>query len=128
MAESTLDMYIRPDNILVVSTEDTSDVTLQDWHDTIMKILNDPDGPVKHLYDFRKVDRITLKAVREAAKMKKHPRARFIHVAVLTRDFTTIALVKAAISVTNYGDFGFFAEEDEAITWLNEQIPKDKPQ
>jgi hypothetical protein len=124
MNKSTLDMYVRPDNILVVFTEDTTDVTLQDWHDTIIKILNDPDGPVKHLYDFRRVDRVTLKAVREAAKMKKHPRSRFTHVAILTRDFTTITLVKAAMSVTQQGDFAFFTDEEDAIAWLNKQAPE----
>jgi hypothetical protein len=124
MSESTLDMYIRPDNILVVTTEDTTGVTLKDWHDTILKILDDPDGPLKHLYDFRRVDRVTLKAVREAAKVKKHPRARFTHVAVLTRDFTTITLVKAAMSVTQQGDFSFFTDEEDAIAWLNKQAPE----
>ena len=123
MNESTLDMHVLQGDILVVSSEDTSDATLADWLDTMMKILDDIHAPAKHLYDMRRPKKLTLKAVRVAARLRKHPHVQYVYVAVVVPDTTTMTLVKVALSASGYGTFQFFTDMDEAVAWLNRQVP-----
>jgi hypothetical protein len=121
---STFNFTMRPDNIGVITVEDTSAETLAHWYNYSMQDMDTYTQPVRRLYDMRNLPKISIEAVRTAIRIRKHPNAHLIYSAVLTSNATVLALVKAALSVQAGGNFGLFENEEEAITWLHKMVPE----
>lgn len=123
MSESTLSIQKRPDNIVVVSALDTSSATLEHWEQYANEVMNAITAPQKRIFDMRNLNNISVEAVRTAVRLRRHPNANLMHNAVLTRNSTVLALVRAALSVRAGGNFKLFNDEEEAILWLNQKVP-----
>ena len=123
MPESTFRIENRPDNILVIHVDDTSDATVQHWYEYSMADMLMYTGPTKLLYDMRSLNTLSMDAVRKAIKLRKHPNAYLAYTAVLTTSQTVAALVNVALSVQADGQFVTFTDEDQAIKWLHTKVP-----
>lgn len=123
MAESTFRIENRPDNIIVVIVEDSSDETVQHWYEYSMADMLMYAGPTKILYDMRALNTISMNAVRKAIKLRRHPNAYLAYTAVLTTSNTVKALVNVALSVNAAGRFVTFTDEETAVKWLHSQVP-----
>ncbi len=123
MSKSTLKRYEIENNILVVYTGDTSNATLLDWYDSSVAEMDAYTKPVKRLYDMRDLPTLTIQTVRTAIKLRRHPNSDFAHTAVLTSNSTVAALVKASLSIKAGGNIQLFTDYNEAINWLNKNIP-----
>ena len=123
MSTSTFTVQVRPDNIVLVKSEDTSPETLADWEKRISAELDSYTEPHKHLYDMRHLPSIFINAVRTGINLRKHKNADLAYTTVLVSNSTVSALVKASLSINAGGHFRLFMDEDAAITWLNQQIP-----
>lgn len=124
MPESTFRIENRPDNILVIIVDDTSDETVQHWYEYSMADMLMYSGPTKLLYDMRNLSTLSMNAVRKAIKLRKHPNAHLAYTAVLTNSNTVTALVNVALSVQADGQFVIFTDEDQAIQWLHTKVPE----
>lgn len=123
MSESTFRIEHRPDNIIVVIVEDSSDETVQHWYEFSMADMLMYTGPTRIIYDMRKLNTISMNAVRKAIKLRRHPNVHLAYVAVLTTSTTVKALVNVALSVNAGGRFATFTDEDQAVKWLFTQVP-----
>lgn len=123
MSESTFRIENRPDNILVVIVEDCSDETVQHWYEYSMADMLMYTGPTRIIYDMRKLNTISMNAVRKAIKLRRHPNIHLAYVAVLTTSNTVKALVNVALSVNAGGRFATFTDEALAVKWLFTQVP-----
>ena len=122
MSKSSLKRYPIENDIIVVYADDTSEATLQDWYDSSMVEMDAYMGPVKRLYDMRDLPTLTIKTVRTAIKIRRHPNADLVRTAVLTSNSTVLALVKASLSIQAGGNIQLFTNYDEAISWLNKKV------
>ena len=124
MSESTFRIENRPDNILVIIAEDTSEATVQHWYEYSMADMLMYTGPTKLLYDMRGLNTLSMDAVRKAIKLRRHPNIHLAYTAVLTHSNTVKALVNVALSVQAGGRFVTFTDKDQAIAWLHAQVPE----
>jgi len=123
MNKSKLKRYEIENNILVVYTGDTSNETLLDWYDSSIVEMNNYTEPVKRLYDMRDLSTLTIQTVRTAIKLRRHPNANLAYTAVLTSNSTVAALVKASLSIKADSNIQLFTNYDNAVNWLNKNIP-----
>ncbi len=123
MAKSTFRIEHRPDNILVIKVEDTTEETVQHWYEYSMADMLMYTGPTRIVYDMRRLNTLSMNAVRKAINLRKHPNAHLAYVAVLTQNATVKALVNVALSVQADGQFAVFTEENQAIAWLYAKVP-----
>ena len=123
MSKSTFRIENRPDNILVIIVEDTSEATVQHWYEYSMADMLMYPGPTKILYDMRNLNTLSMNAVRKAIKLRKHPNVHLAYVAILTNSNTVKALVNVALSVQAGGKFVTFTDEEQAIKWLHVKVP-----
>lgn len=124
MTESTFRIENREDGIIVVMAEDTSTITVQHWYEYSMADMLMYTGPTKVLYDMRKLNTLSMNAVRKAVKLSKHPNMSLAFFAVLTTNKTIHALVSNALAIRIGGQYAFFTDEDKAIAWLHSKAPE----
>jgi len=108
---------------MLIEAEDTSVDTVQDWETTMLASLKTLDSPVKRLYDMRRLNGVSIFALRTAVKLKKHPQAKHVFAAVLTNNNTVARLVNTALAIQPGGNFQLFSDEKEAVAWLNRMVP-----
>ena len=123
MAKSTFRISHRPDNILVISVEDVSEETVQHWFEYSMADMMGYTGPTRILYDMRRLNSLSMNAVRKAIRLRRHPNIHLAYVAVLTTSTAVKALVNVALSVNAGGRFATFTDEEKAVKWLHIQVP-----
>jgi hypothetical protein len=123
MSKSTFRIENRPDNIMVIKVDDTSDETVQHWYEYSMADMLMYTGPTKIMYDMRNLNTISMNAIRKAIKLRRHPNAYLAYTAVLTNSNTVKALVNVALSINAAGRFATFTDEETAVKWLHAQVP-----
>lgn len=124
MTQSTLRSFYRPvDNIHIFSVADSSIATIQDWMQKTLAQLDQDAGPHKHLYDLRKLEDLSIYAIRAAIKFKGHPRAKNVFSAVLLTHPQVVDKINLILKIQPGGNFRLFQEKQEAIDWLNTQVP-----
>jgi hypothetical protein len=123
MSKSTFRIENRPDNIMVIKVDDTSDETVQHWYEYSMADMLMYTGPTKIMYDMRNLNTISMNAIRKAIKLRRHPNAYLAYTAVLTNSNTVKALVNVALSINAAGRFVTFTDEETAVEWLHAQVP-----
>ena len=124
MNQSTLRSFYRPyDNIHIFTVADSSVATVQDWSQKILSRLDQSVGPHKHLYDLRDLRDLSIYAIRAAIKFKGHPRSKNVYSAVLTTHPQAIDKINLILKIQPGGHFRLFNNQQEAINWLNTQVP-----
>jgi hypothetical protein len=115
----------RPDGGMNLTFTDTSEATLQAWHDFALDHLLGSDRLTRNLYDLRQVREISEKAVRTAVEVNSDPSARNIRLAVLVgsdatartiREIASLALPETSAAVKVFTDI------DEAEAWLSRPL------
>jgi len=115
----------RPDGGMNLVFTDTSEATVQAWHDFALEHLLGSDRLKRNLYDLRAVKNISEKAVRTAVEVNSDPSARNIRLAVVVgsaeaakavRDIAALALPETSAAVKIFSDLG------EAEAWLSRPL------
>lgn len=115
----------RPDGGMNLTFTDTSESTLQAWHDFALEHLLGSDRLTRNLYDLRQVGEISEKAVRTAVEVNSDPSARNIRLAVVVageatartiREIAALALPETSAAVK------VFADINEAEAWLGRPL------
>ena len=115
----------RPDGGMNLTFSDTSEATLNAWHDFALEHLLGSDRLTRNLYDLRAVKELNEKAVRTAVEVNSDPSARNIRLAVLVagegaakaiREIAALALPETAAAVK------IFTSMEEAELWLSRPL------
>jgi hypothetical protein len=115
----------RPDGGMNLTFTDTSEATLQAWHDFALEHLLGSDRLKRNLYDLRAVKDISEKAVRTAVEVNSDPSARNIRLAVVVgseaaaktvREIAALALPETSAAVK------IFTDMVEAEAWLSRPL------
>ena len=115
----------RADGGMNLTFTDTSEATLQAWHDFALEHLLGSDRLKRNLYDLRAVKDISEKAVRTAVEVNSDPSARNIRLAVVVgseaaaktvREIAALALPETSAAVK------IFTDMDEAEAWLSRPL------
>lgn len=117
--KSTFRSYWREDGIRVISAQDTSLETVQDWEQDALSVMSAYAGPQKRLYDLRDLKGVSIFALRAAIKINAHDNAVLARVAVLANSRVVTRMVNVVLSVQTGGHFRFFTDEAAAIDWLH---------
>lgn len=125
--KSTFRSYWREDGIRVISAQDTSIETVQDWEQDALSTISAYDGPQKRLYDLRDLKGVSIFALRAAIKINAHDNAVLARVAVLANNRVVTRMVNVVLSVQPGGHFRFFTDEAVAIVWLHNASSLDLP-
>ncbi len=119
----------RADGGMNVTLTDTSEATLNAWHEFALEHLLGSDRLTRNLYDLRAVQQIDEKAVQMAVEVDSDPSARNIrlavvvaneHVAKAVGNIVSLALPETAAAVK------IFTDLNQAEAWLArplDQIP-----
>jgi hypothetical protein len=111
----------RADGGMTLTFTDMSDATLRAWHDFALEHLLGMQGRTRNLYDLRRVQQISEKAVRTAVEVNSDPLARNIRLAVLvatTEAAEAIRKIAALALPETAADMKVFTDADEAESWL----------
>lgn len=122
--QSTLRRFYLPDdNIHVFTVQDSSLATVHQWQREATFALEHIAGKAKHLYDLRALRSLSVYALQAAIKLKAHPQADNVYVAVLATESRVVELVDLVLRIQPGGHFRIFAQEGAAVAWLNVQVP-----
>ena len=125
--KSTFKSYWREDGIRVISAQDTSLETVQDWEQDALSAISAYAGPQKRLYDLRDLKGVSIFALRAAIKINAHDNAVLARVAVLANNRVVTRMVNVVLSAQSGGHFRFFTDEAAAIVWLHNESSLDLP-
>ena len=117
-----LESYKRPDGIHVFKAYDLSKETMLEWERQVVAML-EKNRAEKRLYDLRGFTDIPLYAVRIAMRARRHRNVHFNYVVALLDDnLRMLGLIDLIMSIQPGGHFRIMTDEEEAVSWLNEQL------
>ena len=115
----------RPDGGMNLTFTDTTEATVQAWHDFALEHLLGSDRLKRNLYDLRSVKEIGDEAVRAAVEVDSDPSARNIRLAVVVgseaaarkiREIAALVLPETSAAVK------VFTDMNEAEAWLSRPL------
>lgn len=104
---------------------DTSEATVQAWHDFALEHLLGSDRLKRNLYDLRAVKEISDEAVRAAVEVDSDPSARNIRLAVVVGSEATAKKVReiaALVLPETSAAVKVFTDMHEAEAWLSRPL------
>ena len=114
----------REDGGMNITFTDVNSDTLQHWHQFAEEHLLSSDRLVRNLYDLRKVERISERAIQMAVELNSDPSTRNIRLAVVVANDEIREAVRKIADLTPVGGahMAIFTDMDEAEAWLNRPI------
>ena len=101
--------------------EDITSETLGHWRNFAEEHLIGSDRLVRNLYDLRKVDHISERAIQIAVELNSDPSTRNIRLAVVVRDDSVKDAIQKISDLTSAGGarMQIFTNIDDAEKWLS---------
>ena len=114
----------RPDGGMHLTFTDVNQQTLEHWRDFSAEHLLGSDRLTRNLYDLRKVERISERAIKIAVELNSDPSTRNIRLAVVVADEDVRKAIQDVADLTPAGGarMKIFDDIDEAEAWLNRPI------
>ncbi len=114
----------RPDGGMHLTFTDVNEQTLEHWRDFSAEHLLGSDRLTRNLYDLRKVERISERAIKIAVELNSDPSTRNIRLAVVVADEKVRKAIQEVSDLTPAGGarMRIFDDIDEAEEWLNRPI------
>jgi len=111
----------RADGGMNVTFADINSETLGHWQKFAEEHLIGSDRLVRNLYDLRKLDRISERAVQMAVSLNSDPSTRNIRLAVVVKNKDMKSAIQKVADLTPSGGarMGIFDNLNEAEEWLN---------
>ncbi len=114
----------RPDGGMHLTFTDVNERTLEHWRDFSAEHLLGSDRLTRNLYDLRKVEQISERAIKIAIELNSDPSTRNIRLAVVVANNKVRTAIQTIADQTPAGGarMMIFTELDEAEAWLKRPI------
>ena len=114
----------RPDGGMHLTFTDVNQQTLEHWRDFSAEHLLGSDRLTRNLYDLRKVEQISERAVKIAIELNSDPSTRNIRLAVVVANHKVREAIQTIADETPAGGarMMIFDDIDAAEAWLNRPI------
>ncbi len=114
----------REDGGMNLTFSEINSETLDHWHQFAEEHLLGSDRLVRNLYDLRKVERISERAVKMAVELNSDPSTRNIRLAVVVANDDVRNAVQRIADLTPVGGarLGIFTDLEAAEEWLSRPI------
>jgi hypothetical protein len=114
----------REDGGMTLTFDDITSETLGHWRNFAEEHLIGSDRLVRNLYDLRKVDHISERAIQIAVELNSDPSTRNIRLAVVVRDGAVEDAIQKIHDLTSVGGarMQIFTNIDDAEKWLSRSM------
>ncbi len=114
----------RADGGMHLTFTDINEKTLEHWRDFSAEHLLGSDRLTRNLYDLRKVERISERAIKIAVELNSDPSTRNIRLAVVVANKKVRRAIQEVADLTPAGGarMMIFDDIEEAEAWLNRPI------